>query len=86
MRHSGRESEYMNLGGFQCWVRYPFVKGLCLIAKETEQGGIISATLPSKVNNNKNSAKANIKVQLQYHNHYWPQPLHLKENRLHIIE
>ena len=28
----------MNLGGFWCWVRYSSVKGLCLIAKETEQG------------------------------------------------
>ena len=28
----------MNLGGFRCWVRYPFVYGLCLITKETKQG------------------------------------------------
>ena len=28
----------LNLVGFRCWVRCPYVKGLCLIAKETEQG------------------------------------------------
>ena len=28
----------MNLGGFWCWVRCPVLSGLCLIAKETEQG------------------------------------------------
>ena len=27
---------------FRCWVRYPLVKGLCLIAKETEQGVTIT--------------------------------------------
>ena len=26
----------MPLGGFLCWVRYPFVRRLCLITKETE--------------------------------------------------
>ena len=32
----------MNLGGFRCWVRYPFVYGLCLITKETKQGVTIT--------------------------------------------
>ena len=26
------------MGGFWCWVRYPVLSGLCLIAKETVQG------------------------------------------------
>ena len=32
----------MNLGGFRCWVRYPFVYGLCLITKEAKQGVTIT--------------------------------------------
>ena len=32
----------LNLGGFQCWVRYPVLSGLRLIAKETEQGVTIT--------------------------------------------
>ena len=39
----------LNLRGFRCWVRYPFVQRLCLIAKEMEEGVTItceSKTLP----------------------------------------
>ena len=32
----------LNLGGFRCWERCPFVQGLCLIARETEQGVTIA--------------------------------------------
>ena len=35
----------LNLGGFQCLVRCPFLSGLCLIAKETEQGVTVTLFL-----------------------------------------
>ena len=38
----------LNLVDFRCWMRYPFIQGLCLIAKETEQGVTIALFIIEK--------------------------------------
>ena len=35
----------LKFGGFRYWLRWPFVQGLCLIAKEMEQGITITLFL-----------------------------------------
>ena len=43
--------QFINLGGFWCWVRCPVLLGLCLMAKKTERGVTITLFIIFDFNN-----------------------------------